>query len=165
GRGADAGTSRHGGRGVPPPAGSAGRGRPAGHRGLADGGIRCGRDRKKTGSFGAYGIPQTPSDPRPLASGGAAVMNWSERSYRTLPSGLAGRLDPVCDRFESGWRAGEQPRLEDFLPLVDGADRPALLRELLALELEFRGQRGEQPSAAEYRLRLRDYAPDVEALF
>jgi serine/threonine-protein kinase len=92
-------------------------------------------------------------------------MSLSERSYRTLASGLAGRLDPVCDRFESGWLARERPRLEDFLPLVDEADRPALLRELLELELEFRGRRGEPLSVTEYRLRLPDYAADVEAVF
>jgi hypothetical protein len=45
-------------------------------------------------------------------------------------------------------------RLEEFLPLVEEPDRPSLLRELLAMELEFRFRRGEEPSLDEYRLRL-----------
>ena len=49
----------------------------------------------------------------------------------SLPTGLAGRINPVCDRFEAAWRSGERPRLEDFLPQVDSADQGALLRELL----------------------------------
>jgi serine/threonine-protein kinase len=64
----------------------------------------------------------------------------------------------LCDRFESAWLAGERPRLEDFLPLVEEADRPALLRELLAIELDYRGRQGERPTAEEYRLRLPTYA-------
>ena len=53
-------------------------------------------------------------------------MSQRARRPGTLPPGLAGRLDPVCDRFESQWRAGARPRLEDFLGLLEERDRPAL---------------------------------------
>jgi hypothetical protein len=82
-----------------------------------------------------------------------------------LPQGLAGRLDPVLDRFEQAWKAGARPRLEDFLPAVDEADRPALLEELLALDLEYRGRAGERPTAEEYRLRLPGQAELVGDFF
>ena len=83
----------------------------------------------------------------------------------SLPPGLAGRLNPVCDRFENQWLAGAEPRLEEFLPLVDESDRRALLRELLALELEYRGRPGEQPSLEEYRRRLPEYTDVIAAAF
>src|SRR3954447_4942320 len=83
----------------------------------------------------------------------------------TLPPGQAGRLDPLCDRFESEWLAGGRPRLEDFLPLVEEADRPALLRELLAIELDYRRRLGEQPTAEEYRPRLPAYAALLDEAF
>ena len=43
----------------------------------------------------------------------------------------AGRIDAACDRFEASWRAGQRPRIEDFLaePGADAAG-PELLREL-----------------------------------
>jgi WD40 repeat protein len=81
----------------------------------------------------------------------------------TLPLEVARRFDPICDRFEDDWLAGRRPQLEPFLELVLQADRPALLRELLALELDYRRQCGEQPTAAEYRLRLPEYAGLIDA--
>ena len=63
-------------------------------------------------------------------------MSASDRCAASLQPGLAGRINPVCDRFEAQWLAGATPRLEEFLLLVDEADRPALVRELLELERE-----------------------------
>jgi serine/threonine-protein kinase len=83
----------------------------------------------------------------------------------TLPPGLAGRLNPVCDRFESQWLAGAAPRLEEFLPLVAEADRPALLRELLDLELHYRGRKGEHATPEEYCRRLPQYADVIVTAF
>src|SRR5262249_56023373 len=68
------------------------------------------------------------------------------------------RLTPVCHHFEDAWKAGTRPRLEDYLPLVDPSDRPALFCELLGLELAYRSRCGEQPTVEEYRLRLPEYA-------
>jgi hypothetical protein len=55
-----------------------------------------------------------------------------------------------------------RPRLEEFLPLVAAVDRPALLRELLALEVDYRRRCGERPAVAEYRLRLPEYAALID---
>jgi WD40 repeat protein len=58
------------------------------------------------------------------------------------------------DRFEAAWRAGERPRLEDYLAEVPEPDRAELLRVLLAVELAHRVRAGERPMAGEYRLRF-----------
>jgi serine/threonine-protein kinase len=92
-------------------------------------------------------------------------MSASRYHNQTLAPGLAARLDPVCDRFEADWQAGRRPRLEEFLPLVEESDRPALLRELLALELDHRARRGEYPSLDEYRTRLPAHAAVIETTF
>src|SRR5438128_10027892 len=85
-------------------------------------------------------------------------MNWGQRGNTKFPPGQAGRLDPVCDRFEEGWLAGASPQLEDFLLEVAEADRPALVRELLALELDYRGRRGERPVREDYLQRFPELA-------
>src|SRR5437870_244646 len=85
-------------------------------------------------------------------------MNRGKFYDTKLPPGQAGRLDPVCDRFEEGWRAGGSPRLEDFLLEVAEADRPALVHELLALELDYRGRRGERPVREDYLQRFPELA-------
>jgi tetratricopeptide (TPR) repeat protein len=92
-------------------------------------------------------------------------MSQPERGSDPLPPGLIRRLDPVCDRFETEWLAGRRPRPEDFLSQVAGPDRPALLRELLALDLDYRARHGEQPTAQEYHSRLPEYAAVIEAVF
>jgi tetratricopeptide (TPR) repeat protein/tRNA A-37 threonylcarbamoyl transferase component Bud32 len=64
----------------------------------------------------------------------------------------------VCDRFEEAWLAGQSPRIEDHLGDTSGTERAALLRELIALEVFYRQQRGECPRPEEFRQRF----PDLE---
>src|SRR5262245_18247602 len=52
-------------------------------------------------------------------------------------------IDAACDRFEATWRAGPRPRIEDFLAEVSQDQRPTLLRELIAVEIELRRAAGE----------------------
>jgi hypothetical protein len=66
------------------------------------------------------------------------------------------RLDPVCDRFEDAWTAGKRSPIEDFLNAVPEPDRPALLRELILLDVHHRRQVGEQPRSEDYRDRFPD---------
>ncbi|WP_148591364.1 WD40 repeat domain-containing serine/threonine protein kinase [Aquisphaera giovannonii] len=75
------------------------------------------------------------------------------------------RIVEACDRFEGLARSGELPRIERFLAEVADADRPALFRELLALELELRRRRGEAPPAADYLDRFPDSPATVAAAF
>jgi serine/threonine protein kinase len=86
------------------------------------------------------------------------------RVNEALPLDVARRLDPVCDRFEAAWLAG--PSIEDFLADVAEPDRPALLRELLWLDLDYRARGGgERPLAEEYRRRLPGHAALIDAVF
>jgi hypothetical protein len=91
------------------------------------------------------------------------VSKETPEVHETLPLDLARRLDPVCDRFEDAWLA--RPRIEDFLEDLPEPDRPALLRELLWLDLDYRGRNGERPLAEEYRRRLPGYAALIDAVF
>jgi serine/threonine protein kinase/lipopolysaccharide biosynthesis regulator YciM len=70
----------------------------------------------------------------------------------------ARRIDEGCNRFERAWQAGPRPRLEDYLGDTPEPERAALLRELIALDMAYRRQAGEQPQAAEYHARFPDLA-------
>src|SRR5690242_3616398 len=48
----------------------------------------------------------------------------------------ARRVDAACDRFEAQWRAGGQPRVEEFLAGADETDRDSLRAALAAVEAE-----------------------------
>ena len=83
----------------------------------------------------------------------------------SLPLSQIERVVATCDRFEAAWRAGQRPRVEDYLGDLPDPDRPALLRELLAMELEWRRRCGEQPTPREYRARLPGYGDLINAAF
>lgn len=85
----------------------------------------------------------------------------TESDARTIPLGLARRIDEVSDRFESAWRQGEPPLIEDYLGDWSGFDRTALLKELLAVDLDFRRIGGDQPIAPEYEARFPEDASTV----
>jgi serine/threonine-protein kinase len=81
------------------------------------------------------------------------------------PTGETRLTDALCDEFEREWRAGRRPAIEEFLPRVSPAGQPALLGDLLALEIVYRLQRGERPHADEYRQRFPGAAAAVAAAF
>lgn len=78
---------------------------------------------------------------------------------------LAQRIDQICDRFETHWKTGRRPRLELYVARLPPADQPALLRELLILEREYRIRAGELPALAEYLGRFVDQADVVQNVF
>jgi tetratricopeptide (TPR) repeat protein len=80
------------------------------------------------------------------------------RDTADLPGTLLRRAEEECDRFEAAWRAGLRPRIEDHLAGVPEAERPALLRELLLLELDYRRLAGERPGGEEYLARFPEHA-------
>jgi eukaryotic-like serine/threonine-protein kinase len=61
------------------------------------------------------------------------------------------RIDVLCDEFDAAWRAGQRPRIEEFVTRAAEADRPLLLKELIAADIEFRGNAGEHVSEADYQ--------------
>jgi serine/threonine protein kinase/DNA-directed RNA polymerase specialized sigma24 family protein len=76
------------------------------------------------------------------------------------PLSLEMRVDEACDRFEAAWKGSHRPRIEDYLACFPEPERLALLRALLALEIELRCQSGDQPALGEYEERF----PGREAL-
>jgi hypothetical protein len=75
------------------------------------------------------------------------------------------RLDEACDRFEAAWRAGCNPRIEEYLQACPAAGRPALFGALLAVELELRGAGGEGPDPQEYHRRFPEHPEGIVAAF
>ena len=83
-----------------------------------------------------------------------------------LPVAVAELVDRVSDAFEAAWRGGgPRPRIEDFWTATDEPARSALLRELVAAELELRRAAGERPEPAEYLRRFPGSAEALRALF
>jgi serine/threonine protein kinase len=78
------------------------------------------------------------------------------------PGARARRINAACDHFEAAWCGGQAPRIEDVLAGATEADRPVLLRELIALEVELRRGRGEHPTLGEYRDRFAGQTAAVE---
>jgi hypothetical protein len=73
----------------------------------------------------------------------------SEASQRENPSvslSVQQRVDEVCVRFEDAWRAGQRPRIEDFLGEVSEPEHSFLLRQLLKMELDYRHLGGNGPA-------------------
>jgi hypothetical protein len=66
------------------------------------------------------------------------------------PASLAMRIDKACDRFEADWKAGRNPRIEEYLPAAPEQERAEFLRELLTLEIELRTARAEQVTPEDY---------------
>jgi serine/threonine-protein kinase len=75
------------------------------------------------------------------------------------------RREKACDEFEQAMLAAKQPSLESFLEKVDQEERPALLRELLLIELHYLDRAGQSPDVDQYRRRFPLYLQLVEELF
>ena len=82
-----------------------------------------------------------------------------------LPLDVLDRIDRACDRLLATWEGGGRPRLEDYLGAVAAEYRPALLRDLLAAEIDARLRRGERPERREYGDRFPGDAELIEVIF
>jgi eukaryotic-like serine/threonine-protein kinase len=80
-------------------------------------------------------------------------------------SQLSPKADHAWDRFESAWVADESPRIEEYVDGFDGAERKALLYELLSSEVGRRIGRGENPPINEYLARFPEDADIVRGAF
>jgi hypothetical protein len=72
----------------------------------------------------------------------------------SLPLSAAQRVDAACYRFEKAWREGQRPCIEDYLVDLLEAERLALLRELISLDIDYRRLAGEHPQPEEYHARF-----------
>lgn len=60
------------------------------------------------------------------------------------------QIDEVCLAFEDSWLVADRPLLEPWLERVDSVIRPALLKELLLIEFEYRQAVGESVDLQHY---------------
>src|SRR5262249_2882665 len=74
------------------------------------------------------------------------------------------RIDQVCARFESAWQAKTEPLIEEYLGPAAEPERSQLFLELLQLDLELRGQRGEVPDREGLCARFPDYTETVDSV-
>ena len=77
----------------------------------------------------------------------------------------AGRLDALCDRFESALKAGQQPRIEEFVAAIPSSVAEQGVRELLGIELSYHRRSGHDVSLDDCRRRLPQYSAVVEDVF
>jgi WD40 repeat protein len=63
-------------------------------------------------------------------------------------------VDDICTRFELAWKRGDRPRIEDYLDDSADVERPALLAEMVLLDLDYRRSLGEGCKAGDYRDRF-----------
>lgn len=76
------------------------------------------------------------------------------RSGESLPVEVLCRINARCDAFEAACSNGRVANVADFLDGFHGAERSRLLRELIALELDYRKQHGQTPNADELLTRF-----------
>ena len=83
----------------------------------------------------------------------------------SVPAIAAVVVDQVCDEFESAWKGGQRPDLEQFLARHSGCKQEDLLQELLSIDLHYRWQLGEKPSVEEYQQRFPNHRRLVLEVF
>ena len=71
-------------------------------------------------------------------------------------------IDLAADRFERAWKAGQAPRIEDYLDDAVAGIRSRLFEELLRVERELRAREGAPPNHEEYRRRFPDLVEVVD---
>jgi len=82
-----------------------------------------------------------------------------------LPPELLESVDRICLDFEDRWKANDPRAIESVLTQVPAACQPALLYELLRLELHYRNEQGDEPSAHDYVARFPAEADVIQACF
>src|SRR3954470_13025423 len=70
------------------------------------------------------------------------------------PSAPPADVDAICDVFEAAWYAGQEPRVEDYLPRGDLPQQDVLFRELLLAEWDLRRRNGKVPELETYAARF-----------
>jgi serine/threonine protein kinase len=86
-------------------------------------------------------------------------------STQSWPHPLASPVEAVCHAFEAAWKAGQRPAIEDYLQDTPVSAHAALFRELLRLDLAYRGRGDEQRTLKEYHARFPDQADLIQAVF
>lgn len=92
--------------------------------------------------------------PRALGAEDRPITEDAGTGKDTASASLVMRIEEVCDRFETAWKAAksasEGPRLEEHLGKLPEPEQPPVLPELVALDIDYRRRAGEQPRPEEY---------------
>jgi len=80
-------------------------------------------------------------------------------SNPNLSDEILRRIDQACDDFESAWKSGDRPFVDDVLGDFPEAAHGPLLDELLPIEIAWRLKSGEAPSADSYLFRFPELDP------
>lgn len=91
-------------------------------------------------------------------------MSFRPAFRGSLPLTVQDQIDGLCLQFEQVGQGQTPPRPEDFLPQIEEAYRPFLLRELVTLEITRRRMQGESPTVEEYRQRFPDLISCLDEL-
>src|SRR5262245_5351833 len=88
-------------------------------------------------------------------SGRGSFMSEALQGVPDLSGEAYLQLERLLQRFESAWRQGSRPTIEDYLP-PEPAQRTAVLIELVATDLEYRLRAGERARVEDYLGRYAD---------
>jgi eukaryotic-like serine/threonine-protein kinase len=78
------------------------------------------------------------------------------QSNLSLPVSDLLEIDATCRRFEAACKAGQNPKIDDFLGTASEPKRSQLRKELLAIEAEYRKSAREEPTLEIFAKRLTD---------
>ena len=73
-------------------------------------------------------------------------------------------VDLLCDEFETIWRSGRAPEIDEFLERTSPVYRSTLLLELVRLDIEYRSKTGQSQSIEDYAHRYPDYQNSLSVL-
>jgi WD40 repeat protein len=90
-------------------------------------------------------------------------MSITNRSANDRAPGGCSTQEPIIRRFEEAWQRGERPVIEEYLSAA-GAERRALLPELVHAELECRLKAGEPARVEQYLGRFPELAGNSKAV-
>ncbi len=99
-----------------------------------------------------------------------AVSGWNLPPARPIPMNdnpnpKLDAINQISLAFERNWIEGRCPQIEDGLSAVEVNQRSELLVRLLNLEVQYRTQRGEIPTRAEYVFRFPGQSQALDAVF
>jgi len=75
------------------------------------------------------------------------------------------RVNDLGERFESRWRLGQEPRIEEFLGMVPERLRDVLLQHLIGIELELLREGTHVPSRDNYERRFPEDRATIAGAF
>lgn len=84
---------------------------------------------------------------------------------QTDRASLLKRLDRLCDEFESQWQDGRRPVISEFVKRAPQESQSAVFCDLLAVDIEYRRDLGEAPSAADYEESFSTFTEQIQAAF